>query len=133
MPSCAPAAGRLAGTRAQRADADVDARLLLEHLLTDALLVHALPEWPAAQAALLRGVAALHSRAGLFSPDAAVRQVSVDLLGQVAAQLCYEERVAARDAPALAQVLADEGAHLVLALSACLYLSALAVPLLWPR
>lgn len=69
---------RLAASRGARADsADVDGRTLLEALLTDVLLVHALPGWPAALPALLRLVGALAGARGLASPDAAVRQVWV--------------------------------------------------------
>lgn len=106
---CLPCA-RLGAGRGARADADVDGRLLLEQLLTDVLIVHARPAWPAALPALLRLLGGLAGSRGLFSPDNAVRQAAVDALGQVAAQLCYEARVAERDASDVAAILADEGA-----------------------
>lgn len=104
-------------SRAQRNDADVDMRQLLEQVTVDVLLVHNLPEWPAALPMLLRLVTALLGKAGLHSPDNAVRAVSVDLLGLVAAQLCYEAHVAGAEADALADIITEQGESLPVPMS----------------
>ena len=100
---------RLAVSRGQRNDADVDMKQLLEQVTVDLLLVHNLPEWPAALPMLLRLVTALLGKAGMHSPDSAVRSVSVDLLGLVAAQLCYEAHVAGSEAKAVADIIKEQG------------------------
>lgn len=100
---------RLAVSRAQRNDADVDMKQLLEQVTVDLLLVHNLPEWPAALPMLLRLVTALLGKAGMHSPDNAVRSVSVDLLGLVAAQLCYEAHVAGAEAGAADEIIKKHG------------------------
>ena len=100
---------RLAVSRAQRNDADVDMKQLVEQITIDLLLVHNLPEWPAALPMLLRLVNALLSKAGMYSPDSAVRLVSIDLLGLIAAQLCYEACVAGAEAEAVADVIKEHG------------------------
>lgn len=104
---------RLAVSRAQRNDADVDMKQLVEQITIDLLLVHNLPEWPAALPMLLRLVSALLSKAGMYSPDSAVRLVSIDLLGLVAAQLCYEACVAGAEAEAVADVIREHGERLL--------------------
>ena len=100
---------RLAVSRLQRNDADVDMKQLLEQVTVDLLLVHNMPEWPAALPMLLRLVTALLGKAGMHSPDNAVRSVSVDLLGLVAAQLCYEAHVAGSEAEAVADIIKEQG------------------------
>lgn len=92
----------------------MDMRNLVEQIVTDVLLVHSLPEWPAALPMLLRLINALHSKAGMFSPDNAVRQVSVDLLGLIAAQLCYEAQCAKMEAQAVDLLLQEHGDSLIL-------------------
>ena len=101
-------------SRAQRNDADVDMKQLLEQVTVDLLLVHNLPEWPAALPMLLRLVTALLGKAGMHSPDNAVRSVSVDLLGLIAAQLCYEAHVASAEAEAVADIVKEHGESLLL-------------------
>lgn len=96
-------------SRAQRNDADVDMKVLVEQITVDFLLVHSLPEWPAALPMLLRLVSTLLSKAGMHSPDNSVRLVSVDLLGLIAAQLCYEAHVAGSEAEAVADILKEHG------------------------
>jgi hypothetical protein len=100
---------RLAASKGQKADNDVGIRNLVEQLVTDVLLVHCQPGWPAALPLLLRLINALHSKAGIFSPDNAVRQVSVDLLGLIAAQLCHESQCAKLDADTVKHILQNAG------------------------
>ena len=99
-------------SRAQRNDADVDMKQLLEQVTVDLLLVHNLPEWPAALPMLLRLVTALLGKVGMHSPDNAVRSVSVDLLGLIAAQLCYEAHMAGAEAEAVADIVKEHGESL---------------------
>ncbi len=95
--------------RAHKAEGDMDIKQMLEQIVIDVLLVHSAPEWPAALPMLLRLISALNSKAGLLCPDNAVRQFAVDLLGFIAAQLCYESQRAAIDVPAVNQFLEDCG------------------------
>ena len=60
---------RLAASKAQRNDADMDMKVLLEQMTVDLLIVHNLPECPAALPMVLRLVSALLSKAGMHSPD----------------------------------------------------------------
>ncbi|CAL8470720.1 g10262 [Coccomyxa elongata] len=98
---------KLGGVRAHKAEGDMDMKQMLEQIVIDVLLVHSAPEWPAALPMLLRLISALNSKAGLLCPDNAVRQFAVDLLGFIAAQLCYESKRAAIDVPAVNQILED--------------------------
>lgn len=58
---------------------------LFQH--ADLLRVQNLPAWPAAGTVLIRCINALGGPKGLQHPDASVRQISVDLLGLIAAHL----------------------------------------------
>ncbi|BDA45698.1 Nipped-B-like protein [Coccomyxa sp. Obi] len=98
---------RLGGVRAHKAEGDMDMKNMLEQMVIDVLLMHSAPEWPAALPMLLRLISALNSKAGLLCPDNAVRQFAVDLLGFIAAQLCYESKRAATDMPAVNQILEE--------------------------
>ncbi len=100
---------RLGGVRAHKAEGDMDMKHMLEQIVTDVLLLHSAPEWPAALPVLLRLISALNSKAGLLCPDNAVRQFAVDLLGFIAAQLCYESKRAVSDEPAVLQILKECG------------------------
>ena len=60
---------RLAASKAQRNNADMDMKVLLEQITVDLLIVHSLPECPAALPMVLRLVSALLSKAGMHSPD----------------------------------------------------------------
>ena len=60
---------RLAASRAQRNDADMDMKVLLEQITVDLLIVHNLPKCPAALPMVLRLVSMLLSKAGMHSPD----------------------------------------------------------------
>ena len=108
---------RLAVSKAQRNDADVDMRQLIEQVTVDLLLVHGLPEWPAALPMLLRLVSGLLGKAGMHSADSAVRLVSLDLLGLIAAQLCYEAHVVGSEVDAVAALIKEHGELLHLLLS----------------
>ncbi|CAK0782901.1 hypothetical protein CVIRNUC_006096 [Coccomyxa viridis] len=101
---------RLAASRAQRNDADMDMKVLLEQITVDLLIVHNLPKCPAALPMVLRLVSALLSKAGMHSPDNSVRLVSVDLLGLIASQLCYEAFKANCEAEAVAGLLRQHSA-----------------------
>ena len=75
-----------------------------------------LPEWPAASAALLRLIAALGGPKGREHPDNAVRQMSIDFVGLVAAQL-YLEALLAEEAAQRVQALTKGGAPSSIALT----------------
>ena len=60
----------------------------------DLLHVHCLPQWPVAATALQRLVTMLGSSKGLGHSDSGVRQICVDLLSLVAAQLFLDAKQA---------------------------------------
>ncbi len=75
----------------------------------DLLRIQSLPAWPAAGTVLIRCINALGGPKGLQHPDASVRQISVDLLGLIAAQL-YKDALTAEDNQAwLMQFAASDG------------------------
>lgn len=65
-------------------------------MAADLLRIHSLPAWPAAGTILIRCINALGGPKGLQHSDASVRQISVDLLGLIAAQL-YKNAMAAQE------------------------------------
>jgi hypothetical protein len=66
--------------------------------VADVLVLLNLPEWPSAAVLLLRFVSALGGTKGLGSPEASVRQISMDFLAIVAARLCADADADASDA-----------------------------------
>ena len=70
----------------------------------DMLLVHRLPEWPAAATVLVRFVAAVSGPRGLKHGDNIVRQCCVDLLGVLVPQLYFEACLVEQERPWLCQV-----------------------------
>ena len=66
------------------------------HGSADLLSIQSLPAWPAAATLLIRCINALGGSKGLQHPDANVRQISIDLLGLIAAQL-YKDALRAED------------------------------------
>ena len=71
----------------------------------DMLIVHRLPEWPAAGTALVRLAVTLSSKAGIGHDSREVRAVCLDLWGTLAAQLFFEARTTREEEPVLAVLL----------------------------
>ena len=83
----------------------------------DLLSIQSLPAWPAAATLLIRCINALGGPKGLQHSDASVRQISIDLLGLIAAQL-YKDALQEEDNKAwLAQFGAPEGRWIELLVS----------------
>ena len=78
---------------------------------TDVLAVLSQPEWPVAALVLERFLVHLNSEAGLKSSIGAIRQVSVDLLGTVAAALVRDARSADADAAWVMEASHGKGIH----------------------
>ncbi|KAL0029310.1 hypothetical protein WJX79_009424 [Trebouxia sp. C0005] len=100
---------RFPSAKAQKSDSDQDVKQLVEQIILDLLRVQNLPAWPAAGTVLIRCINALGGPKGLQHPDASVRQISVDLLGLIAAHL-YKDALTAEDNQAwLTQFAASDG------------------------
>ncbi|DBA96220.1 TPA: hypothetical protein ACH3X3_002417 [Trebouxia sp. C0006] len=100
---------RFPSAKAQKSDSDLDVKQLVEQIILDLLRIQNLPAWPAAGTVLIRCINALGGPKGLQHPDASVRQISVDLLGLIAAQL-YKDALTAEDNQAwLVQFAASDG------------------------
>ncbi|DBB01136.1 TPA: hypothetical protein ACH3X1_001027 [Trebouxia sp. C0004] len=100
---------RFPSAKAQKSDSDLDVKQLVEQIILDLLRIQNLPAWPAAGTVLIRCINALGGPKGLQHPDASVRQISVDLLGLIAAQL-YKDALTAEDNQAwLMQFAASDG------------------------
>ena len=78
-------------------------------LLADLLRIQSLPAWPAASTLLIRCIHALGGPKGLQHPEASVRQISVDLLGLIAAHLFRDALSAADNQAWLAQFAPTQG------------------------
>ena len=78
-------------------------------LVADLLRIQGLPAWPAASTLLIRCIHALGGPKGLQHPDASVKQISVDLLGLIAAHLFRDAFSAADNQAWLAQLAPTEG------------------------
>ncbi len=77
--------------------------------LADLLRIQSLPAWPAAGTVLIRCINTLGGPKGLQHPDASVRQISVDLLGLIAAQLYKDALTAEENQAWLTQFAASDG------------------------
>ena len=69
------------------------------------LIVHRLPEWPAAGAALVRLAVKLCGEEGLANSSKEVKAVCVDVWGTLTTQLFFEAKLAEDEAPGLAAML----------------------------
>jgi hypothetical protein len=74
----------------------------------DICTVLPLPEWPTAATALLRLITALGSSCGLYNVDNTVRQVSVDMLGTIAARVFMEATLSEKEEEYLKDCLLKE-------------------------
>lgn len=75
----------------------------------DLLQVQGLPTWPAASTLLLRCMHTLGSSMGMQHSDASVRQISIDLVGSIAAHLHRCNLAAEADQEWLAQMAVPDG------------------------
>ena len=71
----------------------------------DMLIVHRLPEWPAAGMALVRLAVVLSGKAGIGHESKEVKAVCLDLWGTFGAQMFFEARTAEEEAAVLADLL----------------------------
>ncbi|GAX81043.1 hypothetical protein CEUSTIGMA_g8478.t1 [Chlamydomonas eustigma] len=97
---------RLPAAKAAKADTSSDLKAFLEDfingkalyvLLADLFVLHHLPDWPAAALLLRRLVVQLNTHRGLKHSEAAVKLMSIDFLGAVAAKLIAEYQTAEGD------------------------------------
>lgn len=79
-------------------------RQLIHGCAADMLVVHRLPEWPAAATALVRFVGAVSGPGGLKHSENSVRQCCVDLLGILVSQLYFEASLVEQERLWLCQV-----------------------------
>ena len=85
-------------------DSELNLRIVINNALVDTLACRNLPEWPVANKLILNLAAQLLGELGLQSKDAKIREIALDFLGQIAAQLhadvkACEEDEAWRDLP----------------------------------
>ncbi len=74
----------------------------------DACTVLCLPDWPVAATVIMQLIKMLPSKTGLQSADNSVRQLSVDMLGTLAARVFAEASLAEREEGYLKECLAEE-------------------------